>query len=318
MYNFQSTALSTFVPACNAKSMKLLLPDPTEREIKRHIRDRSQQALDALEQGRRKAPFSSKWKRLEQTVKNPSLERFKVHKIARTEWDLFLRQFKVVRLGYDLLKIEPVMDWYDRIDAPFSDKKRKEFPDAFAIAMLDAYAHRERVYVAVVSADSDFKLACQRFSSLLHFQGLPQLTELLLSDDARHDAMRKTIDDNIEILHKRILNELVGVGFYHTEEGVEVIEGTAHELQLVEPSIVAIGDGECTITFHAAGRVHLKLEFPAVGQDGLETVRHSLDDDFEATGTAKLTFQKENGLFVGVVTFDQDELEVTRSPYRRY
>jgi hypothetical protein len=36
-YNFQSTALSTLVPACSKRSMKLLLPESTERAITRHI-----------------------------------------------------------------------------------------------------------------------------------------------------------------------------------------------------------------------------------------------------------------------------------------
>ena len=33
-YNFQSTPLATFAQACAKRSMKLLLPDPTEREIR--------------------------------------------------------------------------------------------------------------------------------------------------------------------------------------------------------------------------------------------------------------------------------------------
>ena len=124
-YNFQSTALSTFVPACNDKAMKLLLPDPTEREITRHIRERSEQALAALEEARRKAPVLAKWARLEQKLRSPKVEEFEVHQIARGEWTAFLKQFTVVRLGYDLLKVDLVMAWYDRIDAPFREGKKR-------------------------------------------------------------------------------------------------------------------------------------------------------------------------------------------------
>ena len=53
-YNFQSTAFSTFVPACAARSIRLLLPDPTEREIKRHIKERTSEAMSGLEALRRK------------------------------------------------------------------------------------------------------------------------------------------------------------------------------------------------------------------------------------------------------------------------
>lgn len=44
-YNFSSTAFSTFLPACRSRQLKLLLPDPTEREIKRHMAEKAQEAV---------------------------------------------------------------------------------------------------------------------------------------------------------------------------------------------------------------------------------------------------------------------------------
>lgn len=63
-FNFSSTALTTFAPVCKKQSMKLLLPDPTEREIRRQIKNRSQEAFEALEEARRKVPFLGKWSAL--------------------------------------------------------------------------------------------------------------------------------------------------------------------------------------------------------------------------------------------------------------
>ena len=69
------------------------------------------------------------------------------------------------------------MKSYDAAEAPFNaGKKRKEFPDAFAVEMLDAHAQEEKIYMAVVSSDPDFQSACQRYSSLLYFRALPRLT----------------------------------------------------------------------------------------------------------------------------------------------
>src|SRR5688500_18069817 len=55
-YNFASTAFSTFAPACKKRAVKLLLPDPTEREIQRHLREKSQEAVEALEAAIKLAP----------------------------------------------------------------------------------------------------------------------------------------------------------------------------------------------------------------------------------------------------------------------
>ena len=48
-YNFQSTALSAFVPACAQRSVTLLLPESTDGEISSHIEEWSKQAAQALE-----------------------------------------------------------------------------------------------------------------------------------------------------------------------------------------------------------------------------------------------------------------------------
>jgi hypothetical protein len=61
-YNFDSLALSSFIAAVKGHSFVLLLPDPIQREVNRHIKTRSLDALKALENAKRKAPFLSKWK----------------------------------------------------------------------------------------------------------------------------------------------------------------------------------------------------------------------------------------------------------------
>jgi hypothetical protein len=137
------------------------------------------------------------------------------------------------------------MGWYEAAEAPFKEgKKRKEFPDALAIAMLGAYAQKEHIYIAVVSADPDFKLACQRFSCLLHFQSLPRLTEVLLSDDERVEKIRAAIEENLDVLAEAIFEELGAVSYYHDDDRVDVRGIDYEDFETVDPSIVAIGDDE--------------------------------------------------------------------------
>ncbi|MBT2304204.1 DUF4935 domain-containing protein [Variovorax paradoxus] len=157
-YNFASTALKTFIPAAKKAGLKLLLPDPTEREIRRHIHTRAREALEALDTARRRAPFLQKWSSFPKAAR-PSADNWEVTVVATDEWNAFLREFDVVKLGYEAIALKTVMDWYDRIAAPFGQgKKRKEFPDAFAVAILQAYAEKHGCFIAVVSEDPDFKL----------------------------------------------------------------------------------------------------------------------------------------------------------------
>jgi hypothetical protein len=164
-YNFASTAVSTFVATCQKRNVTLLvLPDPTEREIRRHIAERSDEALQALKKARTQAPFLAKWKGFP-AEPSPDSTKWEGEFVAEMEWKAFLTKFTVTRLGYDGLDMRQVMRWYDQQEAPFSSAKRKEFPDAISIALLDVYAQKQSSYVAVISADRDFERACARYTS---------------------------------------------------------------------------------------------------------------------------------------------------------
>ena len=318
-YNYQSTALSTFVPACTKRGVRLLLPEPTDQEIERHIKERSTDALVALAEARRKAPFLAKWPGMPPpTGKSEALDRFQVYSIARKEWRAFLKQFMVVTLGYEDLDVKKVMRWYGNVEAPFRDgKKRKEFPDAFAVAMLEAYAQRESVYVAVVSSDPDFKRACERFSSLLYFESLPRLTEVLLSDDTRIDQLRDAIQKDIDDIESEILEMAPGLSLYHDSERYDVRSVEDRQVESLETSIVAIGDRECTITFNARLEIEVELQWEDWASDEeTETLTGNVTDTLDVSGTAKITFDAKTHKLakVALLEFDEDELEVRTVP----
>jgi hypothetical protein len=316
-YNFGSTAFATFVPASTKRAVRLLLPAPTEEEITRHIRERSVEALSALDEARRKAPFLAKWRGMPQPAKSD----WEVHIIATREWQSFLGQFSVVRLGYEGADLKRVMRWYDSTEAPFkSGRKRKEFPDAFAIDMLESYAEKENVYVAVVSADPDFKAACQRFKWLLYFPSLPRLTELYLSDaDHRVAQIRTAIDGKIALLEAAVLEEVGHVGISHVDERFEVGDVDFEGAEISDHSIVALGDRDCTITFDAVVGVRVRLSWDeAWDEDGPVRERGTIADTLAFSGTAKVVLGDEGAevTSVPVVEVDGWELQLRELPSR--
>lgn len=317
-YNFRSTALATFVPACVKRSLTLLLPDPTEREIRRHLRERITEVLNMVEGARRKAPFLSKLKGFAREFSSPEIEALEAERLANVEWNAFLKQFSIVRLGYKGLDVEKVMRWYDSVEAPFKEgKKRKEFPDAFAIQMLDGHAQKEKVYIAVVSGDQDMKHACQRYSGLLYFQTLPRLTELLLSDDARIERLRLAIKEKEGLIEEAVFDELQALDFHHRSDRFEVHGYDSVESEGVDASIVAIGDGECTVAFDTVQAMDFDLRWEDDTEDGVRTFRRDVKERVELSGTAKLSFTEGGNEVseVSLLTFDQRSVQLSETPY---
>lgn len=261
-YNFDSAAFKTFIPVAKAHEIKVLLPDPTRREITRQIKSRSDEALAALEMARKKAPFLEKW---EHFPKNNSsfITSWQVDRIASTQWQRFLSNFDVVSLGYEQVDLRQIMDWYDRSQAPFREgKKRKEFPDALAIQIVERYSELNGLQIAVVSSDVDMREACDRYPNLLHFKTLPRLTEVILGSDSDVEVYREVLEKESEYLDQSVQEAAEGaLTFSPPSDGYEVVEDQVISAIVYEHSIVALGDGECTITFESEIETHHLLEW---------------------------------------------------------
>lgn len=57
MYNFESASMVAFKGSIAESEITLLLPDPTQREIRRHMHERADAAVATLEAAARKTPF---------------------------------------------------------------------------------------------------------------------------------------------------------------------------------------------------------------------------------------------------------------------
>ena len=171
-FNFETQVLSAFADACRDHKVTLLLPHPTELELRRHVRDFAIKAFtDAakhLADDLAHAPFLRQWSL------RPDLAPFekaaKAAPLAAVRaLERYLRRFTVRKAGYEDVDLRQIMRWYDSMLAPFAEgKKRKEFPDALAIAIADVYARKHDEQIAVISSDGDMEAACKRFVRLLY------------------------------------------------------------------------------------------------------------------------------------------------------
>lgn len=321
-YNFSSVVLSTFLPLAKTNGMQLLLPDITEREIKRHLIALTHETVTNLTEIRRKAPFLEKWEHFPD-LRAPSYD-WKAKHIALEAWDNFLKQFHVVRLGYEGINLAQIMDWYDRSAPPFGEgKKRKEFPDAFALASLIAYAEQHtNACIAIISLDDDFKTACERYPFLLHFKGLPRLTELLLRDDTDIGKTHETINRNIELLVEQIDQCAPGFDFYVRDDQFRVSQSKYSGCSIEDFQIIGIGDHECTLTFEATIEVQHELSWVDWAYrnadeppEPWERQEWIIQNDY-LSGIAKVRLDREDETIdeVLLLGFDTERFEITQRP----
>lgn len=319
-YNFSSALFTSFIPVARQSKLKILLPDPTAREVRRQINERSKEALKVLEDARRKAPFLSKWKDFppKQTV----WAEWDVRRVADSEWNDFLSQFEVEKLDYDGVSISKVMSWYDDIRAPFGEgKKRKEFPDAFAIEILSIYAEKHDLCIAVVSEDQDIKKACEHYHSLFYFPSLARLTELLLLGEKGLESQRKALEKSLSLLEVAISSELDGISSYISDDRFQVIGDSYTSAQVTDVRIVGVGFNECTVIFEAEFQSEHELQWEEVFDPIMEDTRVFSDwvtQQNTLSGVAKLiTSSKTHEVeSISNVRLDLLEIAIHSLPHR--
>jgi len=225
------------------------MPDPTEREIKRHMAERASATVSTLEAAARKASFVRKLPEWPLTNQSSAGLMYKLGQIARTEYDSFLTLFKLTRLDYAGVSIDEIMDWYESREAPFSEKKRQEFPDAFAVASLECFTRGQDTSVAVISKDGDFERACMRFPRLMYFPSLTSYSTALQSTNKRLSSIQAAISSSKSRLRNFINEVFVDSNFIIDANW----DGEATDVRIVTDqltyNVVAIGEESSTVAF---------------------------------------------------------------------
>lgn len=326
-YNFSSSTISSFLEAAKTKGLILLMPDATEREVRRHIKARAESALKALEDAKRKAPFLAKWKDWPLKRGDPFIM-WELERIAQGEMNKFLGCFEVKRLGYKGINLPEVMDWYDAGRAPFgSGKKRKEFPDALALAALLAFAATENCQVAVVSKDRDHQLACTHYTQLLYFPSLPALSESLLAEEPRLAVLKSLMDRENRILLDAIGEAFQELSFYPLEDpSGDVDDVSVDDVEFTDLRIVAVGEHQCTVAFVARVdySAYVSYDDPEAvvydpidnSYDVIQKKEGTVSDWNEISGAAKLTLNETwDDIVDYLLQIDDTDICITEAPY---
>jgi hypothetical protein len=320
-YNFDSTAFSAFLKVATDRELTLLLPDVTEQEIKRHMDARVLDFQKTLEKARKTTPFLSNLKHFPPDQTSSSIK----HEITReaiTSWRSFLSKFNIKRIDYSGVDLRVIMRWYDHVIPPFgAGEKRKEFPDAIVIAMLENYARTNKCVIAIVSLDKDFKHACERFSSLLYFSSLSELTQHLLSDSSVFDSIHDAICKDLRLIESALHEDAGVIDFSHYERKYSIRQSAPHNIEVKEIFIIGLGVNECTFTFTAELEAEHLIEWQEYDRDGdVDICEEWVYEISEFSGIAKVSLDEKTHIIkdIKLIESDINDIEIEVNPRDRW
>jgi hypothetical protein len=128
--------------------------------------------------------------------------------------------------------------------------------------------------------------------------------------------MRTAVVASIDAISDAIGDESSDLRAYHADPDIALEDVEFDEVKTVEPSIVAIGDKECTISFYTMLGVRARVEVEVLTNDGPMFVKERVNDEVGMEGTAKLSFPDDGGAaLVSALRFDDYEVRMRANPW---
>lgn len=192
-----------------------------------------------------------------------------------SRFDRYLESLKPEIFDISAIDITKILDDYFYFNAPFenSEKKRKEFPDAF-IANQIRESFPENNSVTILSNDRGFKQACLNGREYICYNSLGELYDAINKQDSNYrviisvlDEISSQIDD--EIQNNVTTNELITVhglsydgkgivsGFDYSETSLRSIRNVTHRVHIVDD----IREKEAIITLNCSAFIEMDCYF---------------------------------------------------------
>lgn len=255
-FNYKSTSFKKLIELVKENKICLYITKITHQEIIDHISQAAQQAALAFKNLHKE--FRKQAKIIHSSVKfnnllYSSINSEDLFNELKEQFDIFLEETEIEILTLDNLSVENIFSKYFKNLPPFNaGKKKHEFPDAFAIAAIEAKAKVENKKIYIISGDKDWLEACNHIDNLIYTADIDKfLADIINQEYQEIDVCYKIFDDNLNTIKEQIEDDFVQKEFtldddfsYCVDFGSEEIDIDVDKIEIIDRYIVSIDDSE--------------------------------------------------------------------------
>ena len=226
----KDSTLGLLVKYVASNKIKIVLSNIVIKEVEKHVVAEGNKVCAALRKLRTEALQTASQEYLVQVgldVPLQILDKKQYEEKSRNAWGKFIASLKPEILDTSRIDLDSIIADYFNISPPFenSDKKRKEFPDAFIANQIRERFGKEQV-VAIVSDDNGFKRACGNSENHIFYRTLGELYDAMSRQEAEYQKIVQNINSLVtcyisEIDSLVMDNECVEVhGLSYDKDGI--------------------------------------------------------------------------------------------------
>ncbi len=305
-HNYSSTAFQRLAALVNENRIKIYITKITQREIESHIKKHVEAAQLSIMTALNSHRFLKSVRHLSIDAVNKGLDVEEVTKTLLKQFRDWLSEMSVTVLPVERVSVEEIFDRYFDSNPPFEakEKKKAEFPDAFALAALEGWCQEHGAKMYIISSDGGMSAACEASRALKSVKSLPEFLDLISQGEKLAEFANRLFETHkTEVWRKiKLAVDHVALSSYDPHVEVEYTHITSvkllkHYLLEVEKTR-AVFDVNVNVNYTASVTKHNYAVGMMMGMPGFRAQEHK-------HGSRQLQFEV-------VLSFDVDSQETCK------
>jgi hypothetical protein len=180
-----------------------------------------------------------------------------IYNVLIKQLEQFLADANVEVISVDDVSPNVIFDRYFKGIAPFSVKKKDEFPDAFSLVALEQRSKQLKGKISIISDDEDLKSFCQESEHLVSEPSLESFFNNLSKNKSYlHQFIVSVYDENVDKIESSVFVQLEDTWLMLMGQDGDVEKFEVQSIELdEEPFILEVDEGEdkvATLAFNAS------------------------------------------------------------------
>lgn len=249
------------------EKIKIVMTKITVEEVKNNFKKLSRQALENLAIFRK--PFESRVLRNNSVGKHlyDHIDKKNVEKEFNDDFDAILAKSKVLIIDYSEINIKSVFDSYFKNEYPFNGAdKKSEFPDAFALALIEKWCIENEIKCTIFSSDKDFlNFKSEHLDITKDYEiYLDEKLQYYLTQENRISILQELFEKNSHKIDKEIEEwyryKLDDDSLYYSVVWFEIHDIEITEVNVTDKSYQIVSIDEESIEIEIEANVTFKVE----------------------------------------------------------
>lgn len=246
-FQFHQHTLGRFKELCSDHILYLLINSVVDNEVKSHLIEKGQESARHVRDFKKTIKILRNLPEIKHHAIFEELKKEDVERLLLEKFESFKDEAVYENIDINLASLDTIITKYFGKEAPFSNKKKNEFPDAIILESLQEWAKEKTVSVYVLSVDNDMKLFCQNSGGwLTYIDNLDDFINLVVTTENKLSDLSKFAEEQLESQISELesqLEDLINSIEYTTigyDIDDEIRDCNAYDLVILEKNIIKV------------------------------------------------------------------------------